>query len=126
MELGENPVSTVAPVTIAYLAADGYATQLATELAAAGVTIVRRHGDLLVSEDAPIAAAWARNTWFDAEYLPVGSIREAAEEQIHARLLIKRAGTAEEVARLALFLATPANAYMTGQVLHLDGGLKMA
>jgi 3-oxoacyl-[acyl-carrier protein] reductase len=53
-------------------------------------------------------------------------IREAAAEQIDARLLLKRPGTTAEVARLALFLATPANAYMTGQVLHLDGGLKMA
>jgi 3-oxoacyl-[acyl-carrier protein] reductase len=36
-----------------------------------------------------------------------------------------RAGTAEEVARAAAFLASPRNTYMTGQVIVLDGGLSV-
>lgn len=36
-----------------------------------------------------------------------------------------RMGRAEEIARAAHFLMSPASAYMTGQVLHVDGGLWM-
>ena len=34
-----------------------------------------------------------------------------------------RFGTADEVARAALFLASPAAAYITGHVLVVDGGV---
>ncbi|WP_039912637.1 3-oxoacyl-ACP reductase family protein [Cellvibrio mixtus] len=53
-------------------------------------------------------------------------IRELGEEEIKARLLLKRYAEADEVADLVCWLASPANQYMTGEVLHLDGGLKMA
>ena len=36
---------------------------------------------------------------------------------------LKRAGTAEEVARVAVFLCSPAAAYITGQALVVDGGM---
>jgi 3-oxoacyl-[acyl-carrier protein] reductase len=36
-----------------------------------------------------------------------------------------RAGTVEEVARVAAFLAAPDNSYMTGQVIVVDGGLSV-
>jgi 3-oxoacyl-[acyl-carrier protein] reductase len=36
-----------------------------------------------------------------------------------------RAGTPEEVARVACFLASPENSYMTGQVIVVDGGLSV-
>lgn len=39
------------------------------------------------------------------------------------RIPMGRAGTPEEVAEAALFLAHPRNTYMTGQVLVVDGGL---
>ena len=35
---------------------------------------------------------------------------------------LKRFGTADEVARAALFLASNESSYMTGQTLYLDGG----
>lgn len=38
---------------------------------------------------------------------------------------MKRMGTAEEVANLALFLASPLASYITGQVFSIDGGLAM-
>ncbi len=53
-------------------------------------------------------------------------IRQYGEEEIKAKLLLKRYAEPREVADLVLHLASPRNQYMTGQVLHLDGGLKMA
>jgi dehydrogenase/reductase SDR family protein 4 len=38
------------------------------------------------------------------------------------RQLIPRLGTEDDVAGVALFLASEASAYMTGQTLVLDGG----
>ena len=66
-------------VTTAYLAAHGYDSQLAEELAALGINVTQRHDRLFVTEDEPIDAAWSANTWFDAEYIGVPSIREAAD-----------------------------------------------
>ena len=36
---------------------------------------------------------------------------------------LKRVGTAEDVANVCLFLATDLSAYVTGQVIHVDGGM---
>lgn len=66
-------------MTTAYLAAEGYLPQLEEELSSLDVTVSYRHERLLVSEDPPVDAAWAANTWFDATYTPVASIREAAD-----------------------------------------------
>ena len=38
------------------------------------------------------------------------------------QLAIKRAGTAEEIGAMALFLASPASTYTTGAILTADGG----
>ena len=54
------------------------------------------------------------------------AIRQQAEREILDRLLVKRYGQADEVAGAVAYLASAANRYVTGEVLHLDGGLKMA
>ena len=38
---------------------------------------------------------------------------------------MRRAGRPEDVASLALFLASPAADYITGQIIHVDGGMVM-
>lgn len=37
--------------------------------------------------------------------------------------LLRRQGTAEEVAEVAVFLASPASSYMTGSIVPVDGGV---
>ena len=38
---------------------------------------------------------------------------------------MRRVGTPEEIAQVVLFLASPAAAYLTGQVITVDGGLSL-
>jgi len=49
----------------------------------------------------------------------------AAGERVRSRILLGRFGTADEVAHAVLFLASRHADYITGEVLHVDGGLKM-
>ena len=48
---------------------------------------------------------------------------EAAQERMVAAQLIPRMGTPEELANGALFLASDASSFMTGQCLLVDGGM---
>jgi 23S rRNA (cytidine2498-2'-O)-methyltransferase len=68
------------PMTTAYLAAEGFETELDEELALAGVVASQRHGRLRFSESPPVHAAWTANTWWDAERIEVRSIGHAARE----------------------------------------------
>lgn len=47
---------------------------------------------------------------------------EAARARILSRTPMGRCGTVEEIAAIAVFLASPAASYMTGQTLYADGG----
>jgi len=53
------------------------------------------------------------------------AIRERAAEEVLSRILLRRFGTAMEIAYAVLFLASKYADYITGQVLHVDGGFKM-
>lgn len=53
-------------------------------------------------------------------------VRQHGDDEIMSRLLLKRYAEPREVAEAIWFLASPGNLYLTGEVLHLDGGLKMA
>jgi 3-oxoacyl-[acyl-carrier protein] reductase len=53
------------------------------------------------------------------------SLSDALKQTYLARVPLRRFGAADEVARVVVFLASDAAAYMTGQVLAVDGGLHM-
>jgi 3-oxoacyl-[acyl-carrier protein] reductase len=48
-----------------------------------------------------------------------------SREEYLKRVPLRRFGTTDEVARVAIFLASDASAYVTGQTLAVDGGLHM-
>jgi len=50
---------------------------------------------------------------------------ENLKETILSNIPLGRIGTAEEVAQVALFLASPAASYITGQTIVVDGGMVM-
>jgi 3-oxoacyl-[acyl-carrier protein] reductase len=53
------------------------------------------------------------------------AVRDAAGEEVKSRILLRRFGSAEEVAFAVWFLASKFADYITGQVLCVDGGFKM-
>lgn len=52
-------------------------------------------------------------------------VRDLADDQVKARILLKRYGQAQEVANAVGFLVSSMADYITGQVLYVDGGFKM-
>ncbi len=53
------------------------------------------------------------------------AIRNHAGEQVASRILLRRFGTPTEVAYAVWFLASRFADYITGEVVHVDGGFKM-
>lgn len=53
------------------------------------------------------------------------AVRDLAGDQVLARILLKRYGQPQDVANAVWFLASALSAYMTGEVVHVDGGFKM-
>ncbi|GGI31343.1 3-oxoacyl-ACP reductase [Bradyrhizobium guangdongense] len=54
-----------------------------------------------------------------------GRPREETEARHSGRIPLGRVGLPENIAGLAVFLASPAASYMTGQILHVNGGMLM-
>ena len=52
-------------------------------------------------------------------------VRDLAGDETKARILMRRYGTAQDVAYAVWFLASDYANYVTGQVFHIDGGFKL-
>jgi len=61
-------------------------------------------------------------------FIDTDMTRELADEQREAltrQIPLKRLGSAEDVAAAVVFLASPAAAYITGETIHVNGGMYM-
>lgn len=52
-------------------------------------------------------------------------LKDEIKEEIAKNIPLKRMGSSQDVANVVKFLASEDSAYMTGQVLHVDGGMLM-
>lgn len=52
-------------------------------------------------------------------------LKEEVKKEIAKNIPLKRMGTPQDVANVVKFLASSDSSYMTGQVLHIDGGMLM-
>jgi 3-oxoacyl-[acyl-carrier protein] reductase len=52
-------------------------------------------------------------------------VRERAGDAVTSRILLRRIGSPRDVAYSVWFLGSPYADYITGQILHVDGGFKM-
>jgi 3-oxoacyl-[acyl-carrier protein] reductase len=50
---------------------------------------------------------------------------DEVKQKLYGQIPLGKLGKAEDVAEAVLFLASPAAAYITGHVLHVDGGMAM-
>lgn len=53
------------------------------------------------------------------------AVRELAGDTIKSRILLRRIGRPEEIAYAVWFLSSKYADYITGEILHVDGGFKM-
>jgi len=91
-----------------------WAKTLSNELGAFGIT---------VNNILPGATATARlETIVNNKSAKTGTAKADVEEEMLAEIPMKRFGQPEEIAAAAVFLATPAAAYITGVSIPVDGG----
>ncbi len=60
--------------------------------------------------------------WFDTDMTSAGLHDERFSARVLPRVPVRRWGSAEDLAGVAVYLASPASSYHTGDVLRIDGG----
>jgi 3-oxoacyl-[acyl-carrier protein] reductase len=96
----------------------GLAKSLSLELAPDGI---------LVNTLGPGRISTARSESMDASQAESQGVSvEEVRGSFESRIPLGRYGTPEEFARVAAFLASPANGYVTGQAILVDGGMVRA
>lgn len=96
----------------------GLAKSLSAELAPDGI---------LINTLGPGRIATDRSTTMDASQAEaLGVPVEEVRESFASRIPLGRYGEPEEFAKIAAFLASPANSYVTGQAILVDGGMVRA
>ncbi len=53
------------------------------------------------------------------------AVRDLAGDEVKGRILLRRFGQPQDVAYAVWFLASRFADYVTGEILHVDGGFKM-
>jgi 3-oxoacyl-[acyl-carrier protein] reductase len=53
------------------------------------------------------------------------SLPEAVRQEWAQRIPLRRGGTVDDIANVAIFLASDLSSYVTGQVIQVDGGMNM-
>jgi 3-oxoacyl-[acyl-carrier protein] reductase len=54
------------------------------------------------------------------------ALPEAQKDAMQAQIALGRFGSASDIAEAVAFLAGPSAAYITGETLHVNGGMYMA
>lgn len=112
--LGLN--GTDVPGLSAYTAAKGGVVQITRQLA----TEVGRH-DIRVNAIAP---GWIR-TGMTEGLVPKGEAGEPIREELRDRMALSRLGEPADLKGTAVYLASEASSYTTGEVILVDGGMNV-
>jgi 3-oxoacyl-[acyl-carrier protein] reductase len=54
------------------------------------------------------------------------ALTEDQRQALLGQIALGRLGTPDDIAQAVLFLASPAAAYITGETMHVNGGMYMA
>jgi len=84
----------------------GFSKSLAREIGARGITVNT------------VAPGFIKTAMTDA-------LAEEQREELTAQIPLQRLGDVDDVAAAVLFLCSPAAAYVTGETLHVNGGMLM-
>jgi 3-oxoacyl-[acyl-carrier protein] reductase len=112
-------VSSVAGISgigssVAYAASKGALNSITLSLARALAPLIRVNA---------VCPGYIDTPWFTKGRGVEGAAK--VREAVVAKVPLKRASTAEDVASLVYFLATPQSANMTGEVVRMDAGLHL-
>ena len=112
-------VSSVAGISgigssVAYAASKGALNTITISLARALVPLIRVNA---------VCPGYIDTPWFTKGRGVEGAAK--VRDAVIAKVPLKRASTAEDVANLVCFLATPQSSNMTGEVVRMDAGLHL-